>query len=270
MAPNLDDAYYKKNKICETLFPFMENKNYEMVRVLLDLLEGQGENIYYKNDDETMTSPFEYAVDLENEELLDILITYVEPDYRVKLIDGKNIMHYACEKNRPIALCTLIHNLFDAEILDSERQTPLHYCARFDSRDACNYLIKCKVELNEPDINDDTPLLMAYKHRNYEIVRMLGAKRRCNLNAKDKNGRSVLLLACIDNNLDMVKWLVANDADIDTYDLENLTPLIVAHYTNICNQEMYAVLCGTIDVQHLNVRPKPKPKPKSVSQQMVG
>lgn len=241
MPPNFDDDGFKLISLWKELFACMKAKKYQKVRELLPYLEVyNSEGIYYKNNS-YMSSPFERAIELQDEKLIDLLIERAGPDFQQKTTMGKNILHYACEKNCVTSLDILIkkHN-FHTEIIDNDERTALHYCAKFGSADVCQYLLIHADHINDKDASHNAPIHDAFKYKQYAILRMIGESPKCELNIVDGKHRTVTLLACQQNNLEILKWLVNQGADIRTCDVYGVSPLVVSAQ----NPEVRAIIMG--------------------------
>lgn len=92
--------------------------------------------------------------------------------------------------------------------------------------------------LNEKDDDDDTPLHLATKDENIEVMKLL-LQKRAQLDAKDKNGYTPLHLASSLGHLEVVKCLVEKGARIDVQDdKEGRTPYFLAvknDHTDVVN-----------------------------------
>lgn len=244
MTTNSDDVNLKKVNLYNELFSHMNKLNYAKVEDLLISLQEYGVDIYYKiNDPNNKCSPIEYALDLQDNKLIEILLSEYVNDSDIDEIDGdgKTLMHYVCEKDLSVAFNSILQ-WFSIDALDSKQRTPLHYCAKFGSIKICKLLLKLGAEMNNTDRFGNTPLHIAFNYNHMEIFYEIGSSCQCDLNKPNGKGRSVLLLACIENNVDVVKWLLAKGANVNTFDMEYLTPLIAAYFHNR-NLEMYRILC---------------------------
>lgn len=113
-------------------------------------------------------------------------------------------------------------------------RTPLHYAAQNGLTEAAKTLIAHgKVDINQKDTDGCTALLLAADSNHTSLVRLLlvkGAKQIPN-----KSGATPLLTAAAQGKLDLVKVLIRiggseliNIAGSDPKQFINLTPLLVA------------------------------------------
>ena len=84
---------------------------------------------------------------------------------------------------------------------------------------------------NITNTEGNTLLHLACYENNVEIVRFL-LKNGADINKEDKNGFTPLYLACYENNVEIVRLLLEKDADINKEDKDGNTPLHVACYEN--------------------------------------
>jgi len=82
-----------------------------------------------------------------------------------------------------------------------------------------------KIDIDEKDKVE--LLFTATKHRKIDIIKFL--LEYCNVNVNIKqSGKTVLHLACENNNKELVKFLISNNADINLSTDEGKTPLYIA------------------------------------------
>ena len=65
-------------------------------------------------------------------------------------------------------------------------------------------------EVNLPDKNGNTALMLACTHNNIEAVKILLAEQNVNVNLQNEDGNTALTLACTQNNIEVVKILLAH------------------------------------------------------------
>lgn len=87
--------------------------------------------------------------------------------------------------------------------------------------------------VNEADVNvqldsDCTPLIMACGTNQEAAVRILLETGKCKLELADARGRTALLVACGIGNIETVKLLLKNKADVKAADNNGSLPLIAA------------------------------------------
>jgi len=94
--------------------------------------------------------------------------------------------------------------------------------------------IKKKLEnprfnINQKDYHYQTPLMMACEQQNLEIINILLAHPEIDVNivSEDRN-RTAMIIACIYCNIDIIRVLIAHGADVNVHDFQGDTPLIIA------------------------------------------
>ncbi len=82
-------------------------------------------------------------------------------------------------------------------------------------------------DINAKDSNGATALIVASLYGNLEVVRELLSKG-ADINAKDHDGMTALMLASITGHVDVVQVLLAKGADVETKENDGATALILA------------------------------------------
>lgn len=83
--------------------------------------------------------------------------------------------------------------------------------------------------VNDPDGNNQRPILVAIEYRQYEILQSLLRDPHTNVNVTDKSGHTLLHLAVIYDDVTAVKILLANqNVDINARDRKGDTALLLA------------------------------------------
>jgi len=88
-------------------------------------------------------------------------------------------------------------------------------------------LVNIGHDINEKDNDGDTALIMASYHRNFEIVKYL-VQHDCLLNEKDSCKNTALIYASIKGHFDTVKYFVKHNAEINNKNIIENTSLIEA------------------------------------------
>ena len=88
-------------------------------------------------------------------------------------------------------------------------------------------LITKGVNLDKPDNDGKTALILATYDGNEEIVELL-IKKGADVNTVDEDGRTALIYAIYDGNEDIVQLLLKNNAMVNVIDNDGRTPLIWA------------------------------------------
>ncbi|MBR3628117.1 MAG: ankyrin repeat domain-containing protein [Elusimicrobia bacterium] len=101
-----------------------------------------------------------------------------------------------------------------------------------------NAKIEQKISIKNPVQNDKVVkmVLNAISNGDLETAKYLIEESNIDINSADENGTTLLMKACCNTNLDLVKYLVENKADITKFDKNNYNAL------------MYAVEKSTLDI----------------------
>ena len=130
--------------------------------------------------------------------------------------DFESNIHIASEKGNLENLQYLIEQIgVNKDYKNINGLTPLHVACREGYLHIVQYLIEkqgANKEAKTKDIYKYTPLLFACASNNIEVVIYLIDKAKANIEAIDGNGNSVLHLAALQENIDMIKFLVSRGA----------------------------------------------------------
>lgn len=116
---------------------------------------------------------------------------------------GMNAMHLAAKSDQILVLSWLRNKAYDAQILDNELNSPLHYAAIHCCEFASAVLLSWKVDVNLLNIKKESPLFLAVQSGSHRIIRSLllrGADVKC----KDIEGKTPLDIALEKGSQDIV------------------------------------------------------------------
>gem|GEM_PF-844634 len=131
----------------------------------------------------------------------------------------------------------------DMHGVDSERNTPLHYAARF-RQEWLEKLIAAGLDVNAVNIHGETPLHLAAADDNVEQVRIL-LEHGADVNIRDKTGNTPLITLSrncssnrgIEQELTIVRMLLDRGADINARNYFGATALIKLSELNMDRRE---------------------------------
>lgn len=125
------------------------------------------------------------------------------------------------------------------------------------------------LEVMQGDLNE-TPLLSAARYGSFAVAEKLLEAAGANINARNSDGQSALILATISNHTEMVKLLVKNKADVNIQDNTGSNALSYAEHaqnhaiTNLLKAPRTVKLIDRSDLNHKFVSdlpPLPPPAP---------
>jgi len=161
-----------------------------------------------------------------------------------------------------------------------KQRKPIHLFKSIinDDYDSIEYLLNIlDKEMYEYLYNEDdlTPLMLASKLNNYEILELL-LEKDLDINVTNDEGKSSLHIACIEGHDDIVFLLLKNGADVNLLDNNSKSPIfyalqkghlsVVSLFSELSNYDVNHVNDGNETSQHLtepsNVSPVPSLSPE--------
>lgn len=132
--------------------------------------------------------------------------------------DSLEMVDWLMQYDRVLASCSRrAPSALTLAIIQGKRCVVLHLMKRFP---AC---------VNDPDGNNQQPVLVAIEYRQHEILQSLLRDPHTNVNVTDKSGHTLLHLAVIYDDVTAVKILLANqNIDINARDRKGDTALLLA------------------------------------------
>jgi ankyrin len=236
----------KSNSWGSALHVASREGNLPMVEFLLS--KGAGVNSFHKTARDGLATPLHHAVAKEHASIANLL---VERGANVNIVAeyglGISALGIAVNRgNKAIAEC-LLKSKADPDGKSSSCPSPLHCTARLGNMEIAVLLLDYGATIDLPDATGSTPLHIAVLEHQVAMVKLLlerGAafnirnrlgktpfeiaserrfadlmkimlSRRQRVNELNDDGYSLIHYAVIDGDVDMVKWLAANGADLN-------------------------------------------------------
>ena len=167
-------------------------------------------------------------------------------DVNLSTDDNRTPLMTACEYGHVNAVCVLIEHGANVNLQDQGGLTAVHYAMR--GSQACE-ILSCLME-NGADVDaitfdDRTPLMIAAQRGDTEVATFL-IEHGANVGLSDKTGATALChaLSCLGNFCEVMSCLIENGADINACTSYN--PLMMACENNQLNAVTFLIEHGAI------------------------
>jgi ankyrin repeat protein len=168
-------------------------------------------------------------------------------DFNIQNVDGQTPLHYAANK-------------VDFNVRSIDGPTPLRYAANNNYRAVVSRLLKLGVKIDIKDERGDTPLHLAVKKNNADIVRVfitsiMKSTRdiREIVNIQNLNGNTPLHEAMYNKSRDTLQMLLDHQADVNIRNGDGETILHIAARRGLKNF-IRKLMCHNADVNVFNHR----------------
>lgn len=148
--------------------------------------------------------------------------------------EGTNALMAACHGGHLGVVELLAPDKESVRSVDLEGNTPLHYLVtnnseeRGDQTKIADYLLKLEADIDARNKDGRTPLMLAVLNNDVEMVRHL-MQKGANVNIADKDGNTALLYACLLNNKDMIDELLKDSTlDVTHRNKDGVTAFLIA------------------------------------------
>lgn len=179
-------------------------------------------------------------------DILEYLIS-IGANVNIAKNDGKTPLMVAANLNRYEMVQLLVENSADVNAKDNTGLCPLHYTVKSNNSAIFDYLISHGANIYVEDVQGQTPYDLACEMGKNEIINYIKSKG-FNINRLDRfykamndnTGKSPLILAIINNCVDVARNLLSRGANVNYVDRYGLSPI---HYAiKASNYEMLELL----------------------------
>ena len=248
-----------------------EHGDLSMVKTLIEC----GASVYSYSRDVYGNTPLHATARNERNETTQALLKYLTGGPNIINAEGRTPLHIACmcgnlggvkllikhgarvdvkdiQSNTPLTLAAVNNHTSIVSTLVSEFgcDINLHAACRYGNLSMVKTLIECGANVNDKDVDGDTPLhLTAEKGANMAMQALLRNFEN-DPNIKNAEGRTSLHIACMCGNLGGVKLLIKYGARMNVKDFHSNTPLSLAvlhNHTSIVSALVSEFCCNPND-----------------------
>ena len=159
-------------------------------------------------------TPLMTAIELGNEDAEHLLIEHPKIDIKLKDNKNNNYLHIACHNKETDIISSLISKGVDINAKNYEGNTPLHIAIMRKNTKAVTYILKSSsnIAINELNELGKAPIHIACEIDSYKkggkIIKLLLSYSGIDVNIRDLDGRSPLMIAQENNNSIIVDYLM--------------------------------------------------------------
>jgi ankyrin repeat protein len=154
-------------------------------------------------------------------------------DIGINLVDryGNTALHNACKKNYTSIVRLLLTNndTINVNIPNQNGNTPLMLAVYENNIEIIHELLKCKdINVNSLNVQLETPLIAACRMNNYKIAKILVENEAIINKRYDLNGETAIFHAIRNNNRKLTSLLLEHEASIAFKNKNGKSPLSIA------------------------------------------
>ena len=181
-------------------------------------------NAFINVRDEERKTPVFYAAENGQEKAVKFLLLY-GADINARDDSMKSPLMAAIEaKSYPVAKLLLDVNA-NVQISDDNGRTPLHYAVIYRQYETAEAITNKFCDVDSLDNDGNTPLF--YSVGKIPLMRVL-LRAGADINGANMDGKTALHQAVIIHNLQSVKFLIENGANVNVQDQKKRTPIYYA------------------------------------------
>jgi len=193
---------------------------------IAQLLLEYGASIHIR--DKSGRTPLHLASLLHTSSVVELLLN-VGAEVDAQDHDGMTPLLFASRRDCTAAdVQLLLEHGASVHMRNNNGQTPLHLASLDQFPHPMTLLLKFGADVNAQDEDDMTPLLFASQSDSIGDAAQLLLEHGASIHVRNKKGQTPLHLASQQSNSISVKALLKAGADVDAWDNDNMTPLLLA------------------------------------------
>jgi len=139
-----------------------------------------------------------------------------------------SLMHIAAENNRVKIMLFLFEQGMWLDFKDRNNSTPLFYACAANALEAVQFLVSRGADVNSKNFDMNTPLSIAIKNRAFKCAEVLLNANADLMAYANVQQQSILTIACENNDLDAVKYILSKGPNVMHIDVQGETCLFAA------------------------------------------
>ncbi|GMY21926.1 protein ACCELERATED CELL DEATH 6-like [Fagus crenata] len=165
-----------------------------------------------KQGDDSGWTPLHIAAQMDNEKCVKLLLEYDNSIAYVKNNEGLSVLHIAAKEGNVKVMKELITTSpYIYELLDNRGRTALHAAVESGEHEAVSFFMnrpEFEVLINEQDEEGNTPIHLAAIKGHDKVVSILKEGRGLDLNAKNKDGFTIMDIFWFQKELEDIREIV--------------------------------------------------------------
>ena len=204
----------------------------------------------YETQKNEIDRDFEYELEQKDEQINKLKNQLNEREnYDIKPIAKKPINYEtffkACQEGKLESVKWFVEiEKTDVNIRDGWNAAPLHYACSEGHLNIVQYLVIKGADVNAVDQHKNHCIHFAAKAGHLQIVQYLIEKQNVDKDVNGCENWTPLHMACWNDQIDIIEYLLSNGADLEAKDINGQTPLHIAAYWNQYNAVSYLVGIG--------------------------
>lgn len=182
----------------------------------------------------------------ENSDILQILLEHPRVEMNCQNVEGKTALYMACNtRNADLwTIKQLLENNADVNLADTEDVSPLHIACKFNNLEIVKLLLQFGANINCRDFNKYTPLHYAIEVNSAQLTELLLSKN-ADANIGESHSLNALMFAIICNR-DFTQLLLEHISDINAKSFDGKTAIYFAMRRNMLEVVKMLIVRGAI------------------------